>query len=112
MLYKPALVYTKELNRLIKRVGGVLTQQAYAMRIYANLPKDLLHKMYQTTAYILNYTPTKALGQKILYKIVQRRKLLISYIRPISCRVYVYNYKLKVANKLKLRVIISYLVRY
>jgi len=61
MLYEPALASAKELNGLIKRVGGVLTQRAHAMRIHANLPKDLLHDMCHTTAYILNHTPTKAL---------------------------------------------------
>ena len=62
MLYEPALAGTKELNRLIKRAGGVLTQRAHAIRIHANLLKDLLYEMYHTTAYILNHTPTKSLG--------------------------------------------------
>jgi hypothetical protein len=53
---------TKEPNGLIKRAGGVLTQRARAMRIHANLPKNLSHEMYRTAAYILNRTPTKALG--------------------------------------------------
>jgi hypothetical protein len=62
MLYKPALAGIKELNRLIKRAGGVLTQRARAMRIHAHLPKNLSHEMYYTAAYILNRIPTKALG--------------------------------------------------
>jgi hypothetical protein len=82
------------------------------MRIHANLLKDLSHKMYRTAAYILNCTPTKALSWKTPYKIVWGRKPLVAYIRPISCRAYVYNRNLRAANKLKLRTLISYLVGY
>jgi hypothetical protein len=62
MLYEPAPAGTKEPNGLIERAGGVLTQRARAMRIHANLPKDLSHEMYRTAAYIVNCTPTEALG--------------------------------------------------
>jgi hypothetical protein len=62
ILYEPALLSIKELNRLIKRVGRVLIQRARAMRIHAHLPKNLSHEMYHTAAYILNRTPTEALG--------------------------------------------------
>jgi hypothetical protein len=62
MLYEPAPASTKEPNGLIERAGGVLTQRARAMRIHANLPKNLSHEMYRTAAYILNRTPTEALG--------------------------------------------------
>jgi hypothetical protein len=70
MLYEPAPAGTKELNRLIKRARGVLTQRARAMRIYANLLENLSHKMYRTAAYILNRTLTKALGWKTPYEVV------------------------------------------
>jgi hypothetical protein len=70
MLYELVPAGTKEPNGLIERAGGVLTQRACAMRIHANLPKDLSHKMYHTAAYILNRTPTEALGWKTLYKVV------------------------------------------
>ncbi|KAF1828301.1 hypothetical protein BDW02DRAFT_593318 [Decorospora gaudefroyi] len=80
------------------------------MRIHANLLKDLSHEMYRTTAYILNRTPTEALGWKTPYKVVWGRKPLVAHIRPIGCRAYVYNRDLRAANKLKLRTLISYLV--
>jgi hypothetical protein len=70
ILYELAPAGTKEPNGLIKRSGGVLTQLARAMRIHANLPKNLLHEMYRTAAYILNRTPTEALGWKTPYKVV------------------------------------------
>jgi hypothetical protein len=62
MLYELALPSIKELNRLIKRIGGVLAQRARAMRIHAHLLKNLSHEMYHTAAYILNRTPTEVLG--------------------------------------------------
>lgn len=68
MLHELAPPSTKEPNRLIKRAGGVLTQRACAMRIHAHLLKSLSHEMYRAAAYILNCTPTEALGWKTLYE--------------------------------------------
>jgi hypothetical protein len=70
MLYEPAPPGTKEPNGLIERAGGVLTQRARAMRIHAHLPKNLSHEIYRTAAYILNRTPTEALGWKTPYEVV------------------------------------------
>jgi hypothetical protein len=112
MLYKLAPAGTKEPNGLIERAGGVLTQRARAMCIHANLPKELSHEMYRTAAYILNRTPTEALGWKTPYEIVWGRKPLVAHMRPIGCRAYVYNRDLRAANKLKSRTLISYLVSY
>jgi hypothetical protein len=62
ILYELALPSIKELNGLIERAGRVLIQRARAMRIHAHLPKNLSHEMYYTAVYILNRTPTEALG--------------------------------------------------
>jgi hypothetical protein len=112
MLYKPAPPGTKEPNGLIERAGGVLTQRARAMLIHAKLPKNLSHEMYRTAAYILNRTPTEALGWKTPYEVVWGRKPLVAHMRPIGCRAYVYNRDLKVADKLESRVLIGHLVGY
>jgi hypothetical protein len=82
------------------------------MRIHANLPKNLSHEMYRTAAYILNRTPTEALGWKTPYEVVWGRKPLVTHMRPIGCRAYVYNRDLKVADKLESRVLIGHLVGY
>ena len=112
MLYEPAPPYTKEPNGLIERAGGVLTQRARAMRIHARLPKNLSHEMYRTAAYILNRTPTEALGWKTPYEVVWGRKPLVAHMRPIGCRAYVYNRHLKAADKLESRTLIGHLVGY
>jgi hypothetical protein len=52
ILYEPAPPGTKEPNRLIERAGGGFTQRARAMRIHANLPKDLSHEMYCTGQHL------------------------------------------------------------
>jgi hypothetical protein len=101
MLYKPASHGTKEPNGHTERAGGVPTQRACAMRIHANLPKDLSHGMYRTAAYILNRTPTGALGWKTPYEVVWGRKPLVAHMRPIGFRVYVYNRDLRAADKLE-----------
>jgi hypothetical protein len=112
MLYEPAPAATKEPNGLIERAGGVLTQRARAMRIHANLPKNLSHEMYHTAAYILNRTPTEALGWKTPYEVVWGRKPLVAHMRPIGCRAYVYNRDLRAADKLESRTLIGHLVGY
>ena len=112
MLYEPAPAGTKEPNGLIERAGGVLTQRARAMRIHANLPKDLSHEMYRTAAYILNRTPTESLGWKTPYEVVWGRKPLVAHMRPIGCRAYVYNRDLRAADKLESRTHIYHLVGY
>jgi hypothetical protein len=112
MLYEPAPAGTKEPNGLIERARGVLTQRARAMRIHANLPKNLSHEMYRTAAYILNRTPTEALGWKTPYEVVWGQKPLVAYMRPIGCRAYVYNRDLRAADKLESRTLIGHLVGY
>jgi hypothetical protein len=112
MLYEPAPAGTKEPNGLIERAGGVLTQRARAIRIHAHLAKTLSHEMYRTAAYMLNRTPTEALGWKTPYKVVWGRKPLVAHMRPIGCRAYVYNRDLKAADKLELCVPIGHLVGY
>ncbi|KAI1515853.1 Pol protein [Pyrenophora tritici-repentis] len=112
MLYEPAPPGTKEPNGLTERAGGVLTQRARAMRIHAHLPKNLSHEMYRTAAYILNRTPTEALGWKTPYEIVWGRKPLVAHMRPIGCRAYVYNRDLRAADKLESRTLIGHLVGY
>jgi hypothetical protein len=107
MLYEPAPAGTKEPNGLIERAGGVITQRARAMRIHANLPKDLSHEMYRTAAYILNRTPTEALGWKTPYEVVWGRKPLVAHMRPIGCRAYVYNRDLRAADKLESRTLLA-----
>jgi hypothetical protein len=112
MLYEPAPASTKEPNGLIECAGGVVTQRACAMRIHAHLPKDLSHEMYCTATYILNRTPTKALGWKTPYEVIWGRKPLVAHMRPIGCRAYVYNRNLRAANKLESRTLIGHLVGY
>ena len=112
MLYESAPVGTKEPNGLVERAGGLLTQRARAMRMYINLPKSLSNEMYYTAAYILNRTPTEALGWKTSYEIVWGRKPLVAHIRPIGCRAYAYNRDLKAADKLESRTLMGHLVGY
>ncbi|KAK1914257.1 hypothetical protein P3342_007503 [Pyrenophora teres f. teres] len=112
ILYESAPPGTKEPNGLVERAGGVLTQRARAMRLHSQLPKDLSHEMYRTAAYILNRTPTEALGWKTPYEAVWGRKPLVAHMRPIGCRAYVYNRDLRAADKLESRTLIGHLVGY
>jgi transposase InsO family protein len=50
-----------EQNGLIESYNHVVTLRARAIRIEANLPKNLANKMYKSAIYILNRTPTEAL---------------------------------------------------
>jgi hypothetical protein len=50
-----------EQNCLIESHNRVVTLRARAIWIEANLPKNLVNKMYKSAIYILNRTPTEAL---------------------------------------------------
>jgi hypothetical protein len=67
LMYERIPRHTKEPNGLAERAGGVLTMRARAMRFHANLQKYLAGELYETAAYILNRTPTEALGWKTPY---------------------------------------------
>lgn len=112
LIYEKAPKHTKEPAGLPERAGGVLTIRARAMRIHANLPKHLAGELYQTAAYILNRTPTEALGWKTPYEAVYGRSPLVSHMQPIGCRAYALNTELKNADKLESRALIGHLIGY
>ena len=82
------------------------------MRIHANLLKHLAGKLYETVGYILNRTPTEALGWKTPYERVYGRTPLVSHMQPIGCRAYALNTELRNADKLESRALIGHLVGY
>jgi hypothetical protein len=86
--------------------------RARAMRVYANLPASLSHKLVKTAAYILNRTPTEALCWKTPYEVVWGKKPSVAHMHSIGCRAYVLNRMLKRRDKLKSRALVGHLVGY
>ena len=82
------------------------------MRVTSNLPLALSPKIYVTAGYILNRTPTKALGWKTPFKMVYHKKPSIAYLRQYSCRVYALRPQIPRGDKLTPRALIGYLVGY
>ncbi|KAI0992162.1 hypothetical protein K3495_g16024, partial [Podosphaera aphanis] len=112
IIFEPAVRATPEQNGLAERAGGTLTARARAMRIQGNLPKSLANEMYKTAAYILNRTPTEALGWKTPFEMVWGRKPLVAHMRPIGCQAYALNHNIKKADKTESRALIGHLVGY
>jgi hypothetical protein len=110
--YKPSTEHTPEQNGLAERTGKQLEVRARAMRVYANLPASLSHKLVKTAAYILNRTPTEALSWKTPNEVVWGKKPSVAHMHPIGCRAYVLNCMLKRGDKLKSRALVGHLVGY
>jgi hypothetical protein len=101
-----------EQNGLIESHNRVVTLRARAIRIEANLPKNLANEMYKSAVYILNRTPTEALQWKTPYEVVWGRQPLVAHMHPIGSRAYAHNRNLKTADKTESRALIGHLVEY
>ncbi len=60
--FESSAPYTHEQNSAAEYFRGVIIRRARAMRIYANLPKNLWPEIVTAAAYILNRTPNRQLG--------------------------------------------------
>ena len=110
--YEPRAEYADEQNGLAERAGKLLVIRARAMRLGGNLPKSLSNELLRTAAYILNRTPTEALGWKTPYEIVWGVKPKVHHLRPIGCRAYVRTLFIRRGDKLESRALIGHLVGY
>ena len=110
--YEARAEYTEEQNGLGEIAGALLVIRSRAMGIQGGLPKTLSNELIRTAAYVLNRTPTEALGWKTPYEVVWGTKPKVQHMRPIGCRAYVLNRSLKRADKLESRALIGHLVGY
>ncbi|KAI0997252.1 hypothetical protein K3495_g10935 [Podosphaera aphanis] len=90
----------------------VINTRARAMRIQGNLPKSLANEIYKTVAYILNRTPTEALGWKTKFEMIWGRKPLVAHMRLIEFQAYAQNHNIKKTDKTESRALIGHLAGY
>ena len=62
--------HTKEQNGSAERSGKNLIDRSRSMRVTSNLPLALSPEIYVAAGYLLNRTPTKALGWKTPFEII------------------------------------------
>lgn len=82
--------YCPQQNGVGERTNGIVLTMAKAMLTHAGLTKRLWTTALAAAVYILNRTPTKALGNQIPYKALYGEDCRIDHLRTYGCRVYVH----------------------
>jgi len=102
--------HTKEQNGSAERSGKNLIDRSRSMRVTSNLPLALSPEIYVAAGYLLNRTPTKALGWKTPFEIAYQKKPSIAHLRQYGCRAYALRPQIPRGDKLTPRALIGYLV--
>ena len=112
VVVEPRAEYTEEQNGLTERAGSTIVTRGRAIRIGGDLPMELSNECCLTAIYLLNRTPTEALGWRTPYELVKGQKPTVAHLSPIGSRAYVLNTKLKRGEKLQSRALVGQLVGY
>jgi hypothetical protein len=99
--------YTEEQNNLSEQAGKDYVIRARAIRIDGRRPMELSNECCLVAVYLLNRTPTEALGWKTPYEVVSGQKPLAAHLN-VAARAYVLNNKLKRREKLESRALIGH----
>jgi hypothetical protein len=101
-----------------ERAGGIFILKARCLRAQCNLPGDLWPFMYDAAAYLLNRTPTEAIGWRTPWIAVQEGLGItpidpsIAHLRVFGCRAYTLKKHLPKVPKTTPHAHIGYLVGY
>ena len=76
--------YSPESNGVAERAIRVLTNAVRAMRHDSGLPKSLWAEAFNTTTYVHNRTPTKALGDRTPFEVRYGAKPDVSHLRAFG----------------------------
>ena len=112
IIQKPLVPAISKQNGYSERLGYILVIKARAIVITAGLPNYLQLQIFQTAGIIINRTPKKKLGQKIVFKIVTGFLPYLGYLRVYSCKAYTLNKYIARLEKLRPRAYIGFLVGY
>jgi hypothetical protein len=102
---------TPEQNGPSERAGGLITERTRSARIEANLPAGLWPQLMQAVVYIINRTPTKAIGYRTPYEMAYGKKPYIGNLYLLGSKAYV-RIDTKKSEKMEPRAQIGYLVGY
>jgi hypothetical protein len=101
-----------EQNGAAERSGRILIERSRSIRLASKLPLILASEIYMAAAYLLNRTPTRALGWKTPFEIAYKKKPLLAHLRAYGCRAYALRKQILRTDKLSPRALIGYLVGY
>ena len=104
--------HVKEQNGSAERSGKSLIDRSRSMRVASNLPLALGPEIYMCAAYLLNRTPTKALGWKTPFEMAYGKKPSLAHLKLYGCRAYALRQQIARGDKLSPRSLIGYLVGY
>ncbi|EED21271.1 hypothetical protein TSTA_085020 [Talaromyces stipitatus ATCC 10500] len=102
---------TPEQNGPSERAGGLITTRTRSAIQEANLPTGLWPYVMQAMVYIINRTPTKAIGYKTPYEMAYGKKPYIGNLYLLGSKAYV-RINTKKSEKMEPRAQIGYLVGY
>lgn len=112
IVVEPRAEYVEEQNGLSEQAGKMIVIRGRAIRIDGRLPMELSNECCLVAVYLLNRTPTEALGWKTPYEVVRGQKPSAAHLNVVGARAYVLNNKLKRGEKLESRALIGQLVGY
>jgi len=113
IIAEPTAPYTAEQNGLSERSGGVIMTKSRCMRIASKLPHDLWPEITSAAAYLLNRTPTKALGGKTPFEALYHTKPSLAHFHVFGCKAYpLIRPEVPKLLKLQQRAHLGYLVGY
>ncbi|CAL8155287.1 unnamed protein product [Prunus armeniaca] len=86
-----SMTYTLQQNGVVERKNRIVVEMAKAMlHEKKGLPYYLWAEAVHTTVYILNRCPTRALGDKTLFKAYSKRKPRIAHFKIFGYLCYVH----------------------
>jgi transposase InsO family protein len=120
--FETSTPYSPEQNGSAERSGGVIATKARCIRIRSSIPEDMWPETVKAAAYLVNRTPSKHLGWKSPFEVLQfcrGRSFIqpdIGHLKVYGCKTYVHIPKeireKKKHHKLAPRAKIGYLVGY
>jgi hypothetical protein len=80
--------HVKQQNGSAERSGKSLIDRSRSVRVTSNIPLALSPEIYMCAAYLLNRTPTRALGWKTPFEMAYGKKPSLAHLKFYGCRAY------------------------
>jgi transposase InsO family protein len=87
--------YTPQQNKVVERKNRTLVEMARCLLHDKGLPKNLWAKVANTTIFLLNILPTKALQQKTSFKAWYGYKPKLQNLKTFGCLCFSYTSQVK-----------------